>query len=376
MAKNANGDGSITKLASGKYRYRVVIGRDTNQKLIRKSFTSTSPQACKKMYKEWLKAYNPEKPPIEKSETVADWGRHWLEVYKKDKVEWITYNDYKMYLENHIIPSIGKLKLVDVKPAYIEKLYTDKMRAEPVSEQNPKGRKGLSNSALQKIKIILNGIFEPAIDNGLCQNNPARKPNPLKREQNEMVVFTPDEMRQIVEFIPHHEYGSYIAILIYSGLRIGELLALMWSDIDMNNNTITVRRGIKHTEDGTEVGKDTKGKKVRLIPFDEALIDHFKKLPRTSLFVVPYSDGGHHTHSSFDTIYNKFFADLNENRNPPVPVLSPHKCRHTFATYMMRNGVDAITLQKLLGHAQLSTTAIYTHIDVDDLKRSVKKLKY
>ncbi len=361
MSKNANGDGSMTKLPSGKYRYRIVVGRDLNHKMIRKSFTASSPTAAKKAYREWLKTYTPN-TPLQHSKTLKEWSTYWLDIYKKDKVAWITYNDYKMYVDDHIVPELGHLKLSDVKPAHIEKLLKKESK--------------LSSSALQKIRITLNGIFETAIDNGICDTNPVRKTSLPKKEQKEILIFTPAEMKAIVDFLPKHKYGPYIALLIYSGLRVGELLALTWPDIDIENKIITVRRSLKHTAHGTEVGKDTKGKKVRVIPFDDTLKGFLDRIPQTSEFVVSYKDSHHHTHSSFDTVYHQFFTDLNADKEKKVPVLSPHKCRHTFATYMLRNGADIISVQSMLGHAQINTTTQYTHVDIDDLKRNVNKLKY
>lgn len=100
VKRKANGEGTITKLPSGNYRLRTVD--EINGMIVRKSFTASSPTACKTAHTEWLKSDN--KVPIEKVKTVEEWALHWLEIYCKPSVSYSSYKDYKMYVNKHIIP--------------------------------------------------------------------------------------------------------------------------------------------------------------------------------------------------------------------------------------------------------------------------------
>jgi len=84
----------------------------------------------------------------------------------------------------------------------------------------------------------------------------------------------------------------------------------------------------------------------------------------------------HHTHDSFKVIFDGFFADLNATLETPLPRITPHKCRHTFATYLIQGGADIRYVQELLGHSTITTTEIYTQVDVDSLRDNIAKLKY
>lgn len=369
--RRANGDGTVVKLPSGKYRLRMVVEIDGVKQ--RKSFTSTSPTACKNAYKKWMAS--DQKVAIESVKTVREWASHWLEVYKEPNVSWKVGKDYRMYVETHINETeidgkkFGDLNLNDVRPAHVAKLY-----------MYVKGKRGeLSGSALNYIRISLNGIFNTAIDNNLCVKNPAHKVPLPDKPQADVKAFSKAQVTKITKYIDKHENGPYIALLLYTGLRIGEMLALMWSDIDAENRVIHVRRSITRSEDGEIVGETTKTKKERSVPYDEPLQKYFDKLPKYGLYVISRPDGSHHKHRSFDGIYYRFFNDLNDTikkEAEKIPKMSPHTCRHTFATYLLRNDVDIRKVQVLMGHSTIKTTEIYTEVDVDDLKDNISKLKF
>lgn len=158
------------------------------------------------------------------------------------------------------------------------------------------------------------------------------------------------------------------------------MLGLMWGDIDIENQCFNIRRSLKRTENGKEITPSTKNKKERVIPYDgDTLQKYIDKIPRNGLYVISRekdSISTHHTHSSFDTIYYRFFDDLNKMLEDPLPKMTPHKCRHTFATYMLKSGADIRYMQALLGHSTISTTEIYTHVETEDLRANVAKLKY
>lgn len=376
IRKKANGEGSITQLPSGNYRLRETF--DIDGVSIRKSFTASSPTAARKMRNDWL--LDEYKTPIEKVTTVGEWAKQWLEIYKKEYVSHITYSDYLGYINNHIIPDLGDKKISEVRPYHISKFYSEKMnrtvkRADGTIEPAP-----LSRSALEKLRIILNGCFETAIDNKLCFQNPVPKaPLPQgKKKADSIEVFSREQVRAIVEYLPKHEYGPYIGILLYAGLRVGELLGLSWSDIDTNRQVITVRQSLRKTAEGYKVLPGTKTQSSRQIPYGDKLAELIDLMPRNGFFVLSRVVRGvstHHTHSSFDTIYYKFFDDLNQSGHN-IPKLTPHKCRHTFATYLIRSGVDIRIAQEFLGHTNLSTTEIYTHVDTEDMRKNISKLAY
>lgn len=387
--RRANGEGTFDVLPSGKVRYRVKIGVDHNGKPIRQPFTGRTEKECREKYKEWLKNYDPE-APIETASTVGKWADHWVEVYKKDKVSWQVYKDYQSIIKNHIkyVPAegetkinLGKLQMSETLPAHIEKFLAE--------------RSSLSDSRLNLIRTILYGIFDTGVDNGKCKTNPVKKVDKFEREQTEIEAFKKGDMLKIEQYLHIHPRGPYIALLLYTGMRESELIGLQWGDIE--DGVITIRRALKRTEDGEMVLPVTKSKKIRVVPIKPELLLFIDKLPKESLYVIPRQrnrycpEVNHHTHASFDKMYRDFFADLNAHlveqalktgmsredaEKEQVQFLTMHKCRHTFATYLIRNGAGISFVKELLGHADLKTTEGYTHVNVGDLRNNISKLKF
>ncbi|MDR1737143.1 MAG: site-specific integrase [Oscillospiraceae bacterium] len=360
--KKANGDGTLRQRPGGRWEYRAVVGTDLDGKPIRKSFYASTKTEAKQAHKEYLKA-KPHSAPIEKVKTVGEWAVHWLEIYKRGKVSFGTYKNYKLYVDKHIVPALGRLKLDEVRPAHIQKFYKDKSE--------------LSASARHHLHIAVAAIFETAMDNGFCTSNPAKKADWGGLKKKEVDVFSETEIKNILEFAKTHPDGHLVTLLLYTGLRMGELLALQWSDIDKENGIIKVERSVARKEGGGYIIKTTKTDKARCVAISPNLQSVLDSVPRRGLFVLTTENGNHYLERSFARYYEKFFTDLNAALGDnTVRYMSPHKCRHTFATYMLKGGADLRAVQTLLGHSAISTTEIYTHVDTSDLKRNVKMLKY
>lgn len=229
------GDGNLKQRKDGRWEYRVVVGMDADMKPIRKSFYSRdkSGAAAKKQYRDWLANQS---TPIEQVKTVKQWAEYWLDTYKKDQVAYKSYRNYCLYVNQHIIPALGHLKLEDVRAAHIVKLYQDKV--------------GLSASAKRHISIALNGIFDTAIDNHLCSHNPCQKAKMPKTPKKKPQAWSMDRVAQILDFAPQHEYGPMVEALLYTGLREGELCALQWDDVHIKEKYLEITKTVAEVEPG------------------------------------------------------------------------------------------------------------------------------
>lgn len=157
--------------------------------------------------------------------------------------------------------------------------------------------------------------------------------------------------------------------MLLTGLRRGELLALQWGNINMSNRTIRVCQAVQRAESGQQINNTTKGKRERIVPISDELKELLDSLPRQSLFVVQENGKGL-TIDQFQRRYKRFFNDIG------IEYKSAHKCRHSFASYLLKGGADLRTVQVLLGHAQIGTTQIYAHVDINGLKDNIQKLKF
>lgn len=357
-SRQKNGTGSFYHRANGTVQYRVYMGIDADNKPWRPSFYGKNENEALQAYKDWLK--NSSDVPIEKVKTVGEWADKWLELYKKggrNKVAYSTYRNYKMYVDLHIKPHIGKLKFEQVRPAHIEQLFN-------------KLPKDMSYSAKRHINIALNGIFKTAVENHFCKENPVRSMPMQKTDSDTIKVFSLTQVQQILDASKMHPNSAYVLFPLYSGMRLSEIIALQWSAVDLVNDEIKISAAMTRSEKGGYEEGQTKSRKSRIVPLSPEFKAAIQKLPVNGLYVFTDDGSAPLTLHQYEYRYKKFFTDNG------IEYLSPHKCRHTYATYLLRGGADLRVIQTLLGHSKISVTEIYTEVNVDDLKNNITKLGY
>lgn len=361
-ARQKNGTGSFYHRKDGTVQYRVRAGIGADGKPLRLCFYGKDEKEALQAYKDWLK--NPAKAEIEKVKTVGEWADNWLKLYKQNNVSWGTYYEYEVIVEKHIKPQLGKVKLADLRPAHIQKLMNSLATGNGKKKDQP-----YSMSRKKKVRFLIRSILESAVENGYCLRNVATNIKLEREPVKEVEIFPRAALLEILDYADKHPFGYVIKLLLLTGLRRGELLALQWGHIDYAEGRILVCQAVRRVEDGQEVSNTTKGKRDRVIPISPELETLLKSIPIEGLFVIQ-KDGLPLTLDQFQYRYKKFFDGIG------VEYKSAHKCRHSFASYLLKNGVDIRTVQLLLGHAQISTTQIYTHVDFDGLKNNIAKLSY
>lgn len=334
-------NGSIRKRDNGTWEYRATIHG------VRKSFYGRTRAEVLSKYREYEAEYVPAK-----ASTVEEWAHTWLTVYKKPNVSYTTFTNYKMYTENHIVPAIGKMKLTEVKPSDIKTILASK--------------KSLSTSAQKHIYLCLRSIFETALDDDLVSKNPVPKIKIGNVKQDAPQHFTAEQIQEIIHATKEDPFGHIVLLLLYTGLRIGELCALKWEDIE--GDKITIRRAVASVENGT-TEKAPKSGKERVLYQTEELSALLAELPRDTEYVIN-SQGHRYRPDSLSRNYKKFFERHN------LPYLSPHKCRHTYATFLVESGANLLYVKELLGHSTVRVTEIYAHSNEEPLQRTSRMLKY
>lgn len=373
--KNSNGEGSLRQRKDGRWEYRIKVdGRKTPL-----SFYSTDKdgRGAKKAYHAWLRETGGR--AVERISTVDGWAAVWLDA-KKAQVAYGTYANYKHYVDTFISPAIGKLKMDSVRPHHIASLYAS------IS--------GLSNSAKNEVRTCLNGIFRSGRKNGLCMTNPAEDETFVRSASKPPKVWSRDDVRRILDYAPGHKWGNYLLAALYTGMRTEELCGLMWPDVDLDAGVIQVHQVIAKTGQGETLKADktkkekrsriyelrdtTKSKKERVVALSEEGIALFKVLPKEGIFVFTGIDQPFLTPPQLAHRFSAVLRDLNRSlpEKEQVEVLSPHKARHTYATFLLDGGANIRAVQEQLGHSRIGTTQIYTHVDLEARKNNVMKLAY
>lgn len=349
--------------ATGMYEYKATIGKDFRGKAIRKSFySSKSLDDAKAKAQDYIisqeVADRTGETFIKKDYTFAQWAEKWLEVYKKPTVSENTYRlTYKNSVEKHLIPFFGAASLADIRSADVQNFFNGKQ-----SE--------LSESMLDKLHMTLFSIFDTAIDNELCFKNPVKGIKYVsKKDKHEKLVYTDEQIAVAKAYFRDKFPEAYV--MLETGLRRGEICGLMWTDIDLNNLTLSVNRSIADKNGGGVEIRPPKWNSYRTVPITTELASVFEALPRTGMYVFMSTSKQILSPSYITHVLKKHMKELSDVNG--LPILTAHELRHTRGTELRRNGVDIYTIQKLMGHKDINVTAnIYVHDDVETTRKAAK----
>lgn len=265
----------------------------------------------------------------------------------------------------HILPSLGEFKISKITPWQCQELITEK---------------GKTFRNIKQIKSYISQIFEFAIKMKLINDNPVKGVVLPKREKIESQnYFTVQELHQFLKIVKEEEpYKNYalFRLLAYSGLRKGELYSLRWSDLDFDNQILSVSKNLGRIN-GKALEKSTKNKfSVRQIRLDQDTVDILSEWKRHSLrekgklMVTPLNLGESYMFTFInrdgeeEPLYQDYINSILKRiiDKHGLKKITPHGFRHTHATLMIEIGIDPVNTAKRLGHASSQMTLdTYSH---------------
>jgi len=282
-----------------------------------------------------------------------EWLNEWLENYVKPSAKAKTYNRYSEICKNQIIPHIGECEINDLSPLVLQKFVTTLL-----TSGNTKSGKGLSPSSVNAVITVIQNSLQTAYNLGFIEGEIGGKIKRPKTKEKQISCFTAAEQKKIEEEILRAGKPKLYGILIclYTGLRIGELLALEWTDIDFQKSEMYISKTCFDGKDANGVfGRITNTPKtdtsMRIIPLPKQLMPLLKEMKKSSRnkYVVSESEKVLSVRS-----YQRSFESLLRKLN--IPHRGFHSLRHTFATRALEVGVDVKTLSELLGHKNANVT--------------------
>lgn len=317
--------------------------------------------------------------------TVEQYGKKWLASLALAPA---TLSGYDVIFRNHVVPYIGSRKLNQVTSLELAQMYKKMSESGRKDVIKPGGK--LSPNTVNKVHIEVGAIFEAAVDEGLISSNPARKRRIVKAPTGSQIRASKDEIQvwddvQLSFFLSWNEniYKDELYelwyLMAFTGMRRGEAVALKWSDIDMNNRTISIRRAadpvlIRQT-------KLTKTGKSRSVSMHVGLIHVLKqqKAKRASLgaeyvradsYVFGLPNGELRSPNDISARWARAVrkAMAYSETQPhmaahPLTSLTLKGLRHTHATLLMKNGTNPKIVQERLGHSTINVTMdVYSHV--------------
>jgi integrase len=356
--KRGNGEGSITKRKDGRWmaRYTVYTAKGQRRRTV---YGRTRKEAADRL----AEALSDGAAGIvyeDEGMTVGEYLDRWLKGSVRGSVKQSTYDRDENLIENHIGPALGRIKLKKLSPAHVQGFYADRLEA------------GLSPSTVHKMHAILHKALAQAVAWRMVPRNVTEAVRPPRPAPKEMRPLSADEVRALLRAAAGDPLEALYVLAVTTGMRQGELLALMWQDLDLRNATLGVRRTLTRVGGRVALGEPkTKRSRrsIRLTPQAvTALRGHLdRQLRDIAILGDRYDDRG--LVFTTDTgapvnpsnLRQRSFAPL--LRRAGLPHVRFHDLRHTCATLLLSKGTHPKFVQELLGHATIAITLdTYSHV--------------
>ena len=330
--------------------------------------------------------------------TMDQWFQIWLNDYKINNVKPTTRQIYEDLYKCQIKQPLGSLPISQIRSLHIQRMYNQFMS------------KGLSSKYLHNVNAVLYNLFDVAVRNDLIAKNPCDGVIKPPIDAIERRVLTSQEQIRFLRFIRQNRWSFYeptLTVLLGTGLRVGELLALNWEDINFEQKTISVTKTLVYVKDrntkkfhfAIQTPKTKHGKRIIPLQRDVALALRRQQKNQAEI----HAQGKWSPHPGFERLVftgrtgqpqqrgavqgmlNKIVKAINteekrlaekEGREPVLmDHLHPHALRHSFATRCFEVDMPIKTVQTLLGHASIQMTMdLYTHVSEQKMLEDMQKL--
>ena len=372
--KRANGEGSIRKRSDGRWEGRYTAGYDpeTGKRITKNVLGKTQAEVKEKLAKAIEES---KKLDIVRSDeyTVAEWLRLWYELYAKPNIRPTTADSYHRGIESHVIPRIGSIKLKKLTSRDIQKMYKD-LQENGRLRKSKKPQRGLSNATVRGIHMMLHNALDRAVRERLILRNPTEDCIIPKIQKQEMKILHPEDMKAYLEAADKRGVLPMFYLELVTGIRKGELTALLWSDLDEERRTISVsKQAVGDRNRNVTISRPKTENSVRKISIPESAVEllqqeHEKHPDNPWMFPSPKTGEMYHP-DSIAKLHEKILRDTG------LEHIRFHDLRHTFATMALQNGVDVKTVSSMLGHYDAGfTLRTYTHATRQMQEQAAEKM--
>ena len=380
MPRRGNNEGSIYKDKQGHWR-GVVTLYTSEGKQKKKFFYGRTKREVTEKVNQTLNDLRTNTYIEPCKVTLYEWLCTWLDNYCRNQIRATTLINYETYVERHIKPTIGGIKLCDLSTLILQQFYNERLKSGNLLREG-----GLSPKTLRNIHNMLHKALDQAVALDMIAKNPTEFTSLPKRIKQERRFFTVDEQQRLQECIKGDRWEMAILLDLYTGMRQGELLGLMWKDVHLSPNGQSFLR-VTQALNRIKLNEPVNGKKtalvigipktmhsIRTIPllpdiakrlasYKTERIEHFKELG------IPMPDLVFTTETG-EMLDPRNFQDSFKRllKRNGIREVNVHGIRHTFATRAIESGMSMKTLSQILGHSSTAFTMdIYGHV-TEELK--------
>lgn len=357
MGRRANGEGSIRQRKEGRWEASIQNGYKDNGKPRIVYFYGRTRKDVQKKLAEFIAARS-SGLAMDRKYTFGEFADIWFEHHKAN-ITPTTQEHYKYTLrilkEHFKDRPLSEIKAFDIE-LFLRKIQND----------------GRSKSAIAQCRGMLFQIFNKAEANDLLNKNPVRfadkmrSREPAKRKD----AFTSDEVRLLMEKLPHDRIGYTIRLMLGTGMRTQEVLALEPKHIAEDGSVIRICQAVNMVKGTVTVGPPKSRDSYRDVPVPPSL-RHCARFLRETNNKYVWEVGKKDSPCNPSYFRDRFKVEVEKVEG--VRVLTPHSCRHTYVSQMQALGVDLQTIQSIVGHADIDMTQHYLHVQ-DSIRQQAVNL--
>lgn len=346
----------------GLYRKNIVMGRNPDGSYIRKNIYGKTKKELELKITEITQQLQNGIAVWENGITFAELSEIWIEQYNPMATERWKYLHHGI-INKHLLPSLGSFKVKDIRQLHLQTIISNL------------AKKDYASRTMKEIKQTAVRIMRVAVESDLILRNPFSGVLIPSKEANERKPLTPAQIKLVTENWRGHRMGCGAMIMLYAGLRKGELLALQWEDIDLEKRVIRVNKSMSTLKNKSTIKPPKTKAGTRDVPIPNLLLPVLIECSRPSGSVCLNASKLPMNEMGFKRGWDSYMSYLNEcaggrrgtcKQIPTIWVLdrfTAHMLRHTYATMLFDANVDVKSAQKFLGHADIEVTlSIYTHL--------------
>lgn len=376
MAKrNAAGGGSIRQRGDGRWEARFTYHDALGQPRRRSVYAATQ-RECREKLTAILRDIDAGQFRETRRYTVAQWLEEWLSVHC-DRLKPLTVSTYRTKIENWILPYLGAVPIAALTPLTVQRYYAT-VRAKSTGEP-------LSAKSLASLHGLLHKAFRQATVSGLLPTNPFDDVELPRVQRPDLHPLMDDDVRRFLEALKGDRLEPLFTLILFSGLRISEAIALRWADVDLDAGLIAVHRQIqKNPEGGYLFSETTKSGRPRTVTIPASICTVLKRhraqqaelrlstgpLWEDTGLVFTDESGSFLKHSTLRHRFKKIVTQLDLSQ------VRIHDLRHSYAIAALQAGDSVRVIQEQLGHASpVTTMSTYMEISSELRKASQERME-
>nr|WP_325224833.1 site-specific integrase [uncultured Oscillibacter sp.] len=365
--KRKSGEGTVRLRKDGRWEGRVVIGYDDKGLPKTKNVLAKTKADCVAKLESLKESVAPATAvKIRADMPFGEWMEFWYENYSKPMLRPSSQRSYEDFIRLYIRPKLGSVPLNKLTMNDLQRFFNWMRKDGRTLHRETRGG-GLSDNMVRNCHSLCRRALEKAVAERLIVKNPIEecKAPPIRRQ--EMQLLTREELQRLLIQAKDEGYYEVFLLELTTGLRVGELMALQWDDLNFKTGELRIERQVYRTKEELLIQEPKTKASIRTVilppPVVEALKEYKKTVSSQWMFPSPKKEDAPLAPAATSHRLSKILSHAGCKK------VRFHDLRHVFATNALEHGMDVKTLSTAIGHVSSATTLnVYAHV-TDDMQR-------